>query len=408
MKISKSFSRIWLGLLVLLVGVLLPGQTIYADTGDTLSQDDVTAIVKGLPWHDPNGGGGFCGSNSSGGVDLSGSDNPQKAFNYFKDTEGLTDVQAAGIVGNLLVESGVNPASTQNGGGPGRGIAQWSVDGRWANLLKYASAQSQDPQQLSTQLAFISQELHGTPPAGDYSKALSDLKSQTDVAGATESFMNDYEQPGDPHLDVRTKDAQAVLQKYGGGDGQAVSGTNAACGSAGAVDCSGSSAQAAQASNLSPLRQSVVCLAQAELALWDSGQMKPGTDFYKYTNNGNQDQQWCADFISYLYSQAGYPASDSGDHWIRAAFSFENAAKFDWHPNGNGYTPVPGDVAVHSYSHVNMVVSVDSNQKKITVIGGNQGGNVSGTGTDSKVSQYTVTGFAGDSIIGYASPKDTN
>jgi hypothetical protein len=69
--------------------------------------------------------------------------------------------------------------------------------------------------------------------------------------------------------------------------------------------------------------------------------------------------------------------------------------------------PQPGDVAVHSYSHVNLVVSVNTSGKKptVTVIGGNQGGDVTGTGTDSSVKEQTYTEFGGDSTIGYASPR---
>src|SRR4051812_26829508 len=56
--------------------------------------------------------------------------NDKAAYDFFV-AKGLTPFQAAGIVGNLDQESGVNPASVQFGGGPGRGIAQWSVGGRW-------------------------------------------------------------------------------------------------------------------------------------------------------------------------------------------------------------------------------------------------------------------------------------
>src|SRR5262245_52374876 len=52
------------------------------------------------------------------------------AFNYFK-SKGLTDEQAAGIVGNLDHEGGMNPEQHQIGGGPGRGIGQWSKGERW-------------------------------------------------------------------------------------------------------------------------------------------------------------------------------------------------------------------------------------------------------------------------------------
>ena len=56
-------------------------------------------------------------------------DNNQTAFDFFVG-HGLTKEQSAGIVGNLMAESGdpINPRAVQPGG-PGRGIAQWSVGG---------------------------------------------------------------------------------------------------------------------------------------------------------------------------------------------------------------------------------------------------------------------------------------
>ena len=48
--------------------------------------------------------------------------NSRVAFDYFLG-KGLTAVQAAGIVGNLMQESNVDPTAVQPGG-PGRGIAQ--------------------------------------------------------------------------------------------------------------------------------------------------------------------------------------------------------------------------------------------------------------------------------------------
>src|SRR5689334_16783965 len=58
--------------------------------------------------------------------------NARIAFDYFK-SKGLTDEQAAGIVGNLDHEApGLDPEQKQIGGGPGRGIAQWG-----SNVAKY-------------------------------------------------------------------------------------------------------------------------------------------------------------------------------------------------------------------------------------------------------------------------------
>src|ERR1051325_10039043 len=89
--------------------------------------------------------------------------NDQTAYNFFVG-KGLTNVQAAGIVGNLDQESGVNPNAVQYGGGPGRGIAQWSVGGRWdtsyhANAVWFAGQRGESVWSLNLQLEFIWYEL---------------------------------------------------------------------------------------------------------------------------------------------------------------------------------------------------------------------------------------------------------
>src|ERR1700690_3734340 len=88
--------------------------------------------------------------------------NDQAAFDYFV-AKGLTNFQAAGIVGNLDQESGVNPNSVQSGG-PGRGIAQWSVGGRRDtdnndNATGYAKKEGLAVWSLTLQLDFIWYEL---------------------------------------------------------------------------------------------------------------------------------------------------------------------------------------------------------------------------------------------------------
>ncbi|HEX7604741.1 MAG TPA: phage tail tip lysozyme, partial [Polyangiaceae bacterium] len=89
--------------------------------------------------------------------------NDKIAFDYFVG-KGLTDVQAAGIVGNLDQESGMSPTIAQYGGGPGRGIAQWSAGGRWDtskndNVAWYAAQHGASIHSLALQLDFIWYEL---------------------------------------------------------------------------------------------------------------------------------------------------------------------------------------------------------------------------------------------------------
>lgn len=171
------------------------------------------------------------------------------------------------------------------------------------------------------------------------------------------------------------------------------------------------------------VRQAIVQIAQQEFQAWQSGQLKPGTDFFKYSQNRPED--WCADFVSWVYSQAGDPLSDSNGGNIASVLGIQQvgqsirSSKFSYHDSSN-YTPQPGDIAVHigpGVEHVNIVVAVTNS--KITLVGGNQGGtgggNAGGLGgvtvtspvhgyNASSVSEYDVSSPSGDSIVGYVTP----
>src|SRR5260370_42695916 len=94
--------------------------------------------------------------------------NDKRAYDYFA-TKGLTNFQAAAVVGNLDQESGVDPTISQFGGGPGRGIAQWSAGARWDktsgdNLGADAAMQGLPTKSLAVQLDFLWAELPTFPP----------------------------------------------------------------------------------------------------------------------------------------------------------------------------------------------------------------------------------------------------
>jgi MYXO-CTERM domain-containing protein len=153
--------------------------------------------------------------------------NDKAAFDYFLG-KGLANFQAAGIVGNLDQESGVDPLAVQSGG-PGRGIAQWSVGGRWDtdpndNATAYASQQGQSVDSLQLQLDFIWYELTTFPNYG-----LAALQASTDVTSATIAFQNDFEGCGTCDQSTRISYAQNVLSVYGNDmvDGGSSSGADA-------------------------------------------------------------------------------------------------------------------------------------------------------------------------------------
>jgi hypothetical protein len=147
------------------------------------------------------------------------------AYNYFVN-KGLTKAQAAGIVGNLIQESSVDPRAVEYGGGPGRGIAQWSVGGRWDhsasdNVTWYANQHGVSRWALNTQLDFIWYELN------HIGYGFGALKATTNVTDATVVFQNRYEICGTCDSSKRIAYAKQVLAAYGGGshDASCYSGT---------------------------------------------------------------------------------------------------------------------------------------------------------------------------------------
>jgi uncharacterized Zn-binding protein involved in type VI secretion len=157
--------------------------------------------------------------------------NAKTAFDFFKG-KGLTDEQAAGIVGNLDHEApGLNPEQHQEPYGPGRGIAQWGAPqanmDRWSrkpgdNVVDFAKTENEggaaaasgtfaygaSPTSLQTQLDFTWWELNN-------GYGIDALKKQTTVNGATKSFEGTFEHAGTPEMKDRYERANAALAAFG-------------------------------------------------------------------------------------------------------------------------------------------------------------------------------------------------
>lgn len=106
----------------------------------------------------------------------------QDIYAHFLD-EGYSAIAAAGITGRIEQESQGNPEAIQPGG-PGRGIAQWSLGGRWNPALMTGNVQVD----LQNQLAYIDQELGSNPAYGQAA-----LQAATTPAQAASIFTADYE-----------------------------------------------------------------------------------------------------------------------------------------------------------------------------------------------------------------------
>lgn len=337
-----------------------------------------------------------CSCSTGGSTTLTGNDPQQQIFNYFLG-KGLSPAQSAGIDGNFGQESGWNSSS------PGGYLAQWGGS-RLTALEAFAQKEGKPVTDLGMQLDYVWLELTGGPGAGeDDSAVLQHLKGATTAADAATIFSNEYERPGDPQLQNRIDYANQILSKYGSFVGGAGSGSP--CG--GVVNCTGTDSVT---TGLSTTRQNVVCITQQELKAWDNGDMKPGfrpnaqDSFSKYSQNS--DELWCADFASWVYNQSNYPLQPGSNWRVPAVQSIQSIGEqnnnFHWHPSGGSYMPKPGDLAIYSGGHVNIVTEVQGNN--LTVIGGDQSANNAGYPDGSKVSKYTINGFNGGGITGYVSP----
>jgi hypothetical protein len=126
-----------------------------------------------------------------------------QAYQYFVQ-QGLTPAQSAGIVGNFMQESGVNPNATNSIGATG--IAQW-LGSRLTNLYSFAQGLGQPANSLQTQLLYSWYELNGSENG-----SLVALKQTSTPAAAATVIFNDYERAGDSSLPARIANANAVYQ----------------------------------------------------------------------------------------------------------------------------------------------------------------------------------------------------
>lgn len=127
----------------------------------------------------------------------------KKAYEFFIN-KGLKPHQAAGIVGNLIHESGLK-TSIKGDGGKAFGIAQWHPD-RQKGLEALAKSLGTSKTDLNTQLEYVWQELNSTEK-----KALNALLNSKSVEQATSNFCQYYERPGVLALESRIKHAKSTL-----------------------------------------------------------------------------------------------------------------------------------------------------------------------------------------------------
>jgi hypothetical protein len=129
----------------------------------------------------------------------------QQAMDYFQ-SKGYTKEQSAGIVGNLMQESGPNLRPDATGGYKGRaeGIAQWLGPRKEAFTKEYGV--SPNKATFEQQLDFVNKELDTTER-----RAKNALKQTTSAEAAAVVFENKYERAGGADVNKRVANAKALM-----------------------------------------------------------------------------------------------------------------------------------------------------------------------------------------------------
>lgn len=173
--------------------------------------------------------------------------------------KGLTEIQTAGIMGNMQHESGFEPQRQQSihdrlvpaenfpdpAGGEGWGIVQWTPGSKMIDTFNPPSQANS----IMAQLDFLWGQLTGTGPAAEDPRILSEIKSATTLLNAVLAFQGTenpdvrsevlsrgwplyrgFERPADEvgSVDNRLTNAEAILSEFTGTSG--APGATSGCG----------------------------------------------------------------------------------------------------------------------------------------------------------------------------------
>ncbi|TDW17889.1 phage tail tip lysozyme [Kribbella kalugense] len=174
---------------------------------------------------DSGGGGCSCAT-----TDLDGANAQQQAFNYFVQN-GWSKEQAAGIVGNMISESGVDPLKLNDGTPTGTktqpadaiskpgawGLVQWYPGKKMIQPSRDAGVDDKTIGSLAYQLDFVNKQINGKGPLPEpaVGPALRATKTPEDAAF---TFASKFERftlnPNDPEYDRRRANARHVFDTF--------------------------------------------------------------------------------------------------------------------------------------------------------------------------------------------------
>jgi len=324
-------------------------------------------------FYDPSGSGACTtvGQKYSKDLDLpslTGNDNAEKIWNFLID-EGLSDEQAAGIMGNIHQESGYDP-NLQEGNGIGYGIVQWSYDRRTA-LQDAADLANVPVSDLGFQLGYMMYELKTMPLINwrnlfeRYNAWSKDnlwdlIKEQDTIEDSVIVFHDGFERSGDYDSPVykgiqhRVDFAEQAYEKF--------SGKSASGGSASSANCQTQSAAGSgdlQALVLEYAWPNYHPAQWLEMMPAYAAAVKKGQQDGKNVGGGIYPGIDCAGFVNLLITDSGFEPSynydGKGNDNAGATGEAQHRTwmKENWTYIGRGGSPEvdvaklqPGDVAV--------------------------------------------------------------
>lgn len=206
-----------------------------------LSKSSVAIATKTSPYAASfdgyNPGKGFAASNAKTGAgkrlsslyrarygrgDLGG-----EIFDYLHKKIGLSSIVTAGIMGNMMAESSLQPDIVQGGGHApeitvdgqtGYGLCQWTSADRQQGLADFAASQGKSSSDYQVQCDFMMQEIEQ-----GYPSLISDMDASGDAGQAALIFHSEFERSADTsEMAQRRADyAQQILASEGKGIAEA-------------------------------------------------------------------------------------------------------------------------------------------------------------------------------------------
>lgn len=239
--VYSRFVAVFLVIAVLIVPTIVFAEKALEDgkCPPDMNTYDCEAIIGGWENYVPDDAQSTeCGDSGESIPSGTPSQNGKSIFNFLSEPGRLKPYQAAGVIGNMVHESGLQPMRKQgtvsgvetkaskileSSPSTGWGLVQWTPATKFINEVGVSKADN-----LGTQIQFVWDQLEGKTKIPE-KRAGNEIKSTTNIREAVLAFQGNlkvggkyygYERPADQSGSVtsRTNAAIDALARYGSGD----------------------------------------------------------------------------------------------------------------------------------------------------------------------------------------------